>query len=106
VVSASCGHELEAKVREVERLLGRKTMETEIFWVALDVTWGKSLTGAAITASGRFSVKAVPDFLGVARSNLIEQLKDSGHRRGPYGCEGDDALLAELSRRHRCVTYR
>jgi transposase len=41
VVSASCGHEPEAKVREVERLLGRKTMETEIFWVALDVTWGK-----------------------------------------------------------------
>jgi hypothetical protein len=51
-------------------------------------------------------VKAVPDILGVARSNLIEQLKDSGRRRGPYGCEGDDALLAELRRRHRCVTYR
>ena len=39
---------------------------------------------AAVVASGQFPVKAVADTLGIARSNLIEQLKGSGRRRGPY----------------------
>ncbi len=36
VVAASRVRELEAKVRELERLLGRKTMETEILREALE----------------------------------------------------------------------
>jgi transposase InsO family protein len=38
----------------------------------------------------------VADILGVARSNLVEQLKGPGRRRVPCQCEGDDALLAEI----------
>jgi transposase InsO family protein len=41
-------------------------------------------------------VKAVADTLGVARSNLIEQLKGSRRRRGPYQRKDDDVLLAEI----------
>lgn len=41
-------------------------------------------------------MKAVADTLGVARSNLVEQLTKPGRRRGPDLREGDDALLAEI----------
>lgn len=41
-------------------------------------------------------MKAVADTLGVARSNLVEQLKAEGRSRGPYRREGDDGLLAEI----------
>ena len=41
VVAASRIRELEAKVRDLERLLGRKTTEAEILREALDATRGK-----------------------------------------------------------------
>lgn len=41
VVAASRVRELEAKVRDLERLLGRKTMEAEILREALDASRGK-----------------------------------------------------------------
>jgi transposase len=44
VVPASRVRELEAKVRELERLLGRKTMEAEILREALDLTRPKKLS--------------------------------------------------------------
>lgn len=43
VVPASRVRKLEAKVRELERLLGRKTMEAEILREALDQTRPKKL---------------------------------------------------------------
>jgi len=42
-------------------------------------------------------VKAVADTIGVARSNLADQLRHpERRRRGPYRREGDDDLLAEI----------
>jgi putative transposase len=42
-------------------------------------------------------VKAVADTLGVARSNLVEQLRPPEcRRRSPYRRAGDDELLAEI----------
>lgn len=41
-------------------------------------------------------MKVVADTLGVARSNLIEQLRGSAKRRGGYQRQGDDALLAAI----------
>jgi transposase len=41
VVAASRVRELEAKIRDLERLLGCKTMEVEILREALDATGGK-----------------------------------------------------------------
>lgn len=41
-------------------------------------------------------MKAVADTLGVARSNLVEQLKSEGRSRGPYRRGGDEDLTAEI----------
>jgi transposase InsO family protein len=42
-------------------------------------------------------VKAVAEALGVARSNLVDQLRHpERRRRGPYRREGDDALLTAI----------
>jgi hypothetical protein len=55
VVAASRVRELEAKVRELERLLGRKTMEAEIVREALEQTRPKKTRVAlAVSAAGRF----------------------------------------------------
>lgn len=51
----------------------------------------------AVAATGRFPVKAVADTLGVARSNLVEQLQlPERPRRGPYRRAEDEAVLAEI----------
>ena len=42
-------------------------------------------------------MKAVARALGVARSNLVDQLQHpKRRRRGPYQCQGDDELLAAI----------
>ena len=42
-------------------------------------------------------MKAVAEALGVARSNLVDQLRHPDRRgRGPYRRAGDDELLAEI----------
>jgi putative transposase len=41
-------------------------------------------------------VKTVADVLGVARSNLVEQLAGTTRRRTPYQRQGDAALLAAI----------
>ena len=41
-------------------------------------------------------MKVVADTLGVARSNLIEQLAGATQRRGRYQRQGDDELLAAI----------
>ena len=41
-------------------------------------------------------MKTVAETLGVARSNLVEQLAHTGKRRGGYRREGDDELLAAI----------
>lgn len=43
-------------------------------------------------------MKAIAETLGVARSNLVDQLRrPERRRRGPYRRAGDDELLAEIS---------
>ncbi|ONG54015.1 hypothetical protein BKE38_11100 [Pseudoroseomonas deserti] len=96
MVTASRVQELEAKVQDLERLLGRKTMEAEILLEALGRRGRKARPTAAVAASGRSPVMAVADTLGLAGSDLVEQLKCSGYRRGPYQRDGDDAPLAEI----------
>lgn len=41
-------------------------------------------------------MKVVADTLGVARSNLVEQLRGGPEVRGPYQRQGDDELLAAI----------
>ena len=62
---------LEERVRDLERLLGRKTMENEILKEALDLARAKKpILLSRSVAAGRFPMKRVTDTLGVARSNI------------------------------------
>ena len=72
VVPAADLRRLEERVRELERLLGRKTMVVEILKEALDLTRCKNtkLLSSSVQP-GSFPVKAVTDTLGVARSNVV-----------------------------------
>jgi len=68
VVGTSRVRELERRVRELERLLGRETMEVEILKEALGVARKKTELAATIMerSQGRFAMKAVADTLAVA----------------------------------------
>ena len=98
VIGATRVRQLEERIRELERLLGRKTLEVEILKEALSAARAKKTAVALVVArSGRFPMKAVADTLGVARSNLVEQAKREASRpRLPYRKAGDAELLARI----------
>lgn len=67
VVAASEVRRLEERVRDLERLLGRKTMEVEILKEALDLLnlqGKKTDLAAAIAPSGGYPVKRIAETLG------------------------------------------
>ena len=53
-------------MRELEHLLGRKTLEVEILKEALDLARTKSDLAVELCAAGCFPMKAATDTLGVA----------------------------------------
>src|SRR6516225_2261904 len=58
---------LQHQVRELQRLLGKKTLETEILRDALDLAQPKKrLLRAPSLVAGRHAVKTIADALGVA----------------------------------------
>ena len=78
-VGTSRVRELERRVRELERLLGRKAMEVGLQGSARRRAGKKTESAAAIMerSEGRFAMKGVADTLAVARSNLIERVSRS-----------------------------
>lgn len=99
VVGSSEVRRLEEQVRELERLLGRKTMENEILREALARSDSKKTDlAAAVAAEGRFAMTRVAEALGVSRSNLAERAKGTAPPRGPYRKAGDDELLPLIRR--------
>ena len=88
VVGTSRVRELERRVRELERLLGRKTMEVEILLAATIME----------RSQGRFAMKAVADTLAVARSNLIERGSRRAKSRRPYRKAYHDELFGAIRR--------
>ncbi len=98
VVGSSEVKWLEDRVRELERLLGRKTMENEILREALAKALAKTDVAAAVAAEGRFPVKRVAEVLGISRSNLIERSQDRSKSRGPYEKAGNVMLLPLIRR--------
>jgi transposase len=83
VVPASEARRLEEKVRELERLLGRKTMEVEK-GSARSGTLKKTDLAVELCRFGRFQMKPVTDTLGVARSNVAVRMKAwAGQARPP-----------------------
>ncbi|WP_244426287.1 IS3 family transposase, partial [Rhizobium mesoamericanum] len=99
VVGNSEVKKLEDRVRELERILGRKTLENEILREApVQSPVKKTDIAADLVAEGRFPMKAVADTLGVSRSNLIERLKGKSKPRGPYHKVEDAELLPAIRR--------
>jgi transposase len=98
VVAASEVRRLEERVRELERLLGRKTMEVEILKEALDLLHKKKNDLAvAVAACGGYPVRRrIAETLGVARSNLIERAAGKRPKRGPQARAGDVELTADI----------
>jgi transposase len=101
VVAASHLRELEGRIRDLERLLGRKTMEVEILREAVTAARGKArLAVAAATVvdplCGSTPVKVVAETLGVARSSLVEQVRGPAKPCGRYKRQGDEEVLAGI----------
>ncbi len=64
VVGNSEVKKLEERVRELERMLGRKTMEVEILREALSKADSKTDIAANLVAEGRFPMKTVAKYAG------------------------------------------
>ncbi|WP_416357010.1 IS3 family transposase [Aureimonas phyllosphaerae] len=99
VVGTSRVRELEKRVRDLERLLGRKTMENEILKEALDVARPKKTDVALAVlerSDGRFPVSAVARTLNVARSHISERRGTTVKRRGPYRKAEDAGFLPAI----------
>ncbi|EJR0222793.1 IS3 family transposase [Raoultella planticola] len=99
VVSVSEVKALEKKVKQLEQMLGRKTMEAEILRDALEIAQFKKVDIAyAIAATGRYPLIRIAEVLCVSRSNLYERLlKKRQHRSARYS-KNDDARLLPLIR--------
>ncbi|WP_209428492.1 IS3 family transposase [Pararhodobacter sp. SW119] len=94
VTSNRTVRQLEDRVRELERQLGRKTLEVEILKEALDkARFKKTDLACAVAASGRFPMSAVAETLGVSRSNLHDRVSGKTKPRRRYHKAQDAALL-------------
>jgi hypothetical protein len=97
LVPLSEAKQLQARVRELERLLGKKTLEAEILREALELSRSKKIAVALeLARTGRFQVKTVAQAMGVARSNLAALLKPAG--RSPRRPPPDDEWLLPMIR--------
>ncbi|TPQ44531.1 IS3 family transposase [Burkholderia ubonensis] len=98
VVPAS---ELAAAIKELQRLLGKKTLEVEILKEAVE--WGRSLKpdcALALAAGGR-PMKTVCEVLGVARSAVaVKRVRSSDWRDGRRARVTNDAGLVEEIQAH------
>ena len=84
VVPASDYRALQNQVRELHRLLGKKTLEAEILKEALE------------HAKGRYAMKTVAEVIGVSRSNLVERLQQRPPRRIGRPPLPDEELVAQI----------
>ncbi|QOT82057.1 transposase (plasmid) [Cupriavidus basilensis] len=98
VVPASELSDALRQVRELQRLLGKKTMESEIPREAVEVMKCENGLRAHPHCRGR-PVKGVCEVLGVARPNVAEKLaRPAGWQDGRYARKTDDAGLIEAIR--------
>lgn len=68
-MSAAEVKELKKRIRELEWVLGKKTMENEILTEAVKLAMKKTDLVNALAAAGRFAMKAIADTMGVTRSS-------------------------------------
>ena len=88
VVAASEVRRLEQRVRDLERMLGRKTLEVEILKEALDLARVKKRLCCRDRKHRRIPRETDRRDLGVARSNLVERVDGKRPKRGPRSAPG------------------
>ncbi|WP_420848550.1 MULTISPECIES: IS3 family transposase [Pseudomonas] len=77
VVPASELSDALKQIRELQRMLGKKTMEAEILKEAVEIARSRKLDCALTLVAGGRPVKLVSECLGVARSQLTVRIKQS-----------------------------
>lgn len=93
VVSTAEAQTLKKRIRDLERLLGRKTMEVEILKEAIAIAREKTDLAFAVAVRGRFPMKRVAESLHVSRSRLTERLDGPPPARASrYEKEQDEDL--------------
>jgi len=99
VVPASDYKSLQQQVRELQRLLGKKTLENEILRDVLDVAHPKKrLLRSPLPDRDGTPMKRVADVIGVSRSNLAARVAEAPRkpeRRGRRPLP-EEELLAEI----------
>ncbi|WP_175166533.1 IS3 family transposase, partial [Paraburkholderia fynbosensis] len=96
VVPASELSDALKQIRELQRLLGKKTMENEILREAVEGGEVAKMDCALTLIAGGRAVKQVCDVLGVARSNVAAKLaRPADWRDGRSARKTDDAGLVE-----------
>ncbi|WP_223282519.1 IS3 family transposase [Pseudomonas amygdali] len=85
------------QIRELQRMLGKKTMEAEVLKEAVEIARSRKLDCALTLVAGGRPVKLVSECLGVSRSQLTVRIKQSVlpkvRRRRPVN---DTELVAEI----------
>ncbi|WP_115304915.1 IS3 family transposase [Legionella maceachernii] len=97
VVPQSEVDSLKRHIKQLERVLGQKTLENEILKEAVKLGRGKKTHLATTLARiGRFRVRAIARTLNISRSNLIERLNAMKKRTQTYKKREDEQLLPAI----------
>jgi putative transposase len=101
---------MEKRIRELERMLGKKTMENEILKEAVKIEQEKTHLAAALIQLKQFSISQIAETMEVSRSNLMQQLKKSSSPKPALYCRADDkemiTLIEEVIRERPTYGYR
>jgi transposase len=81
VVPASDYRAMEAQVRELQRLLGKKTMENELLREAVSRAAAQKTAVALDLLTGGWTLRAVADAVGVSRPHLSAMQRPAERRR-------------------------
>ncbi|MFJ3366906.1 IS3 family transposase [Pseudomonas sp. NPDC086251] len=97
VVPASELSDALKQIRELQRMLGKKTMEAEILKETVEIARSRKLDCALTLVAGGRPVKLVSECLGVARSQLTVRIKQSVSPKVRRSKPVNDAeLVAEI----------
>ncbi|WP_408004014.1 IS3 family transposase [Pseudomonas frederiksbergensis] len=97
VVPASELSDALKQIRELQRMLGKKTMEAEILKEAVEIARSPKMDCALTLVAGGRPVKLVSECLGVARSQLTVRIKQSVSPKTRRSRPVNDAeLVAEI----------
>ncbi|WP_311969563.1 IS3 family transposase [Pseudomonas baltica] len=87
------------QIRELQRMLGKKTMEAEVLKEAVEIARSRKLDCALTLVAGGRPVKLVSECLGVSRSQLTVRIKQSvSPKVRRRRLVNDTELVAEVKR--------